>query len=132
MKAIYADTSALMKLVVQEQETIALEGWLAATNPLVVTSELTSVELVRAAQRVSVARTYRATSILNEVVRVPLRRDIVDQASRLYPTTVRSLDAIHLATALVLSGDISTVLTYDKQMANAAEINGLTVVAPGV
>ncbi len=73
-------------------------------------------------------RQVRAT--LRAVEVLELTAAIVNHAAAIIPSTLRSLDAIHLASALALSGVVETLVTYDARLADAARVAGLTVLAP--
>lgn len=124
----YLDSSAFVKLVLPEPETPALVAALKGTVRLVA-SEILEVEVLRATRRgsgdIAAARTQLAAVRL-----LPLGADIRTLASELNPPTVRSLDAIHLATALSLDDRLSGLYTYDERMALAARKTGLDVQAP--
>lgn len=132
---LYADTSALVKLVVREAETDALERELARWRH-VTTSTLTAIELTRAVSRARadptavVADDWTVLGLLAAVAEIPLTDEIRASASTLAPVELRTLDAIHLASALTLEGDLADLLTYDKRMERAAAVHGLAVVAP--
>ncbi|GAA4848588.1 type II toxin-antitoxin system VapC family toxin [Luteimicrobium xylanilyticum] len=129
--SVYVDTSAIVKLVVQERESRALTQWLTEAAP-VVTSDLTRTELARAVRRVDTALAVRAQQVLDAFVVLGLTATVCDSAGRLGPTTLRSLDAIHLASALQLGDELDALVTYDERLAAAAEAYGVVVVAPGV
>ena len=126
----YVDTSALVKLVVAEPETPALEANLAQRAGLLC-SALGATELRRACRR---ALNRRQLSRVEEVLEARLLVDvtpaILDAAAELSPTTLRTLDAIHLATVLSLDEKAVDVITYDRKLADAATSHGLSVVAP--
>ena len=61
---------------------------------------------------------------------LPIGDAILDEATRLAPTGLRSLDAIHLATALSIRDDLGVLLTYDQRLGDAAAERGLTVASP--
>ncbi len=127
---IYIDSSALVKLVVDEVETRALRAYLAeCTDRVDVTSELSIVEVTRAVAEDEVA-VDKARDILDATTRIPITGDIIDDAAHLSPSLLRSLDAIHLATAELLP-DLTAVVTYDKRMTTAANSLGLPTIAPG-
>jgi uncharacterized protein len=130
---IYLDTSALVKLIWAEPESDALGRYLAqwATTPLVSSSVLT-VEIRRALQREDPSALSRADLLLTRVGRIGMTASLVESASRLPDRWLRSLDAIHLATALVLRDDLHAVVTYDKRLAAVAEAHHLPVGSPGV
>ncbi|GAB3271580.1 type II toxin-antitoxin system VapC family toxin [Arthrobacter pigmenti] len=127
---IYVDTSALAKLVIVESETEALRAYFrdAAQTPTA-SSELALVEVRRAALRRNRETAESAEEVLARVDRYPLNSDVINRASSLEPSTLRTLDALHIATALELHATV--VVTYDRRMFQACHANGLTAVAPG-
>ena len=129
---LYLDSSALVKLVMPEAESIALLSSLAAW-PVRVTSELAGVEVVRAARRATTdpAVEQRAIEVMAGLHLLKMDTEILSQAARLEPRTLRSLDAIHLASALSLGKDLGAIAIYDSALAAAAMESGLRVVAPG-
>lgn len=128
--AHYLDTSALAKLVVAEPQTDALRTWLAAVPREPVSSDLARTELLRAVRRVAPGRLLRARQVLGAVTLVGVSTALFEEAARLDPTVLRTLDAIHLAAALDLGDDLDAVVTYDDRLADAALANGIAVTAP--
>lgn len=128
----YADTSALVKLVVPEPESSALRQWLHGSHIELVTSSIVRTELLRATRRgdVDAGAMARARDVLARLVIVDVTTEVLDTAGVLDPVEVRSLDAVHLATALILGDEIETVTTYDARMAQAAAALGLAISAP--
>lgn len=126
----YLDTSALVKLVVAEPESAPLLAWLAAPYRVAVSCDLARTELVRAVRRAAPDRMVEARAVLDAVTLLEVAPDVFEQAGRLDPTIVRSLDAIHLASALTLGDDLEGLVTYDDRLAEAARANGVAVVAP--
>jgi predicted nucleic acid-binding protein len=128
---LYLDSSAIVKLVVPEAETGALVETLRL-DPETVSSVLARVEVLRAVRRSGARRAVadRAESILGRMALVQLGEDVVTTASRLRPLELRTLDAIHLATALSLAPTLTEFITYDARLASAAGKAGLTVRAP--
>lgn len=128
---LYLDSSAIVKLVVPEPETGALVETLRS-DPETVSSVLARVEVLRAVQRAGARRAVadRAESILRRMALVRLEEGIVTAASQLRPLELGTLDAIHLATALLLHPALSGLVTYDVRLASAARTAGLTVQAP--
>jgi predicted nucleic acid-binding protein len=128
------DTSALVKLLVEETETDAVRAELQRRD-VVATSVITEIELARAAAR---ARQRGATALDDVAVwaitaatlELELTPEIRRAAAALQPSAVRSLDAIHLATAASLGDDLAGLLTYDIRMQDAAVALGVTVIAP--
>jgi prevent-host-death family protein len=128
--AFYLDTSALVKLVVAEAETPALLTWLRAADRAPVSCDLARTELLRAVRRVAPDRAVQVRTVLDSVTLVQVSTAMFEEAGRLDPTLLRSLDAVHLAAALALGDDLEGLVTYDERMAAAAEFNGLPVSAP--
>ena len=128
--AFYVDTSALVKLVVAEPETAALRSWLAAADRDLVASDLVRTELVRAVRRAVPDRARLARQVLESVTLVQITSAVFEAAGRLDPLELRSLDAVHLASALDLGDDLEGVVTYDERLAAAAAVNGVAVSSP--
>ena len=126
----YVDTSALVKLLVVEEFSDAMREWVESDR-IIVSSDLTRTELTRAVARVHPGLARQVRTVLESVATVGLTRRVLDEAGRLAPPTLRSLDAIHLAVALSFGDDLESVVTYDDRLALAATGAGLTVEAPG-
>jgi len=128
---LYLDASALVKLVIAEPESEALLAVLSGREDLV-TSAVAVVEVVRAARRVatSPAHVQRAHHVLGAMNLLAVDRQVLDRAAELEPATLRALDAIHLASALSLEGDLDAMVVYDRRLADAAESFRLRVLAP--
>lgn len=127
--AHYLDTSALTKLVVAEAESKALRAWLR-TGREPVACDLARTELIRAVRRSAPDRLLHARAVLDSLTLIDVTTSIFEQASRLDPTSLHSLDAIHLAAALGLGDDLDSMVTYDDRLAEAANLNGIPVTAP--
>jgi len=95
-----------------------------------VSSELLVTELRRVALRLGTGAPEIADQILRHIHLRRLTRPLLDAAGNLTPNGLRSLDAIHLATALELRHDIEAIVVYDERLGEAARLHGLTVVAP--
>lgn len=128
--AFYLDTSAAVKLVLAERGSAAMTAWVRAHADEVVSSDLLRTELMRATRRGAPEQAGRARSVLESVTLLRLGPGTFERAGELDPFGLRSLDAIHLAAALELGDELDGIVTYDERMANAAELLGLTVVAP--
>jgi uncharacterized protein len=128
---IYLDTSAFVRLVRGERETPALQAFLRdrPAGPLV-SSALLVVETRRAVLREAPDQLARADLLLTRIDQVDVTRSVLEAASRLPDPGLRSLDAIHLATALQLEGDLEALVTYDGRLAAAAGRQKLPVVSP--
>lgn len=132
MTALYLDSSALVKLVQREEDSDALQRYLREQRGSHrVTSALARVEVVRAVLDGGAHAVAKARRQLDRVHSVTLDRKILDHAATLVaPVRVRSLDAIHLATASVLGSELGAVVTYDARMLEAAAGLGLRTAAP--
>ena len=120
-----------MKLVIREAETVAAKRRMAAAEK-VFSSEISQVEVVRAIRRRRGDRTARdAEAVLAEVELVALDQQARHAAAQLMPTSLRSLDAIHIATALGLNLPEVVFVGYDKRLQGAAEAAGLKIESPG-
>ncbi len=128
--AHYVDSSALVKLVREEPETPALRQWLARGAGHVVACDLVRTEVVRAVRRSSPQDSATAHEVLAAVTLIPVSRGHFDSAARLEPVALRSLDAIHLASALDLGDELEGLVTYDDRLAEAARAYGVVVVQP--
>lgn len=127
----YVDSSALVKLMVRERETPALEADLAHREGLV-TSRLAVLECRRAARRAGNARVQDAVdAVLESLYLLDITPAILERACTVGPPLLRALDAIHLATALSVGDMEPEVVTYDRRLADAATASGLRVVQPG-
>lgn len=131
---IYVDTSALLKLVKDDEaEGPSLRAYLTAqTEPQLVSSALLVVEARRSVLRVRPDGLPKVDLLLADVGQISISDAVIEAASRLPEPLLRSLDAIHLATALMIRDDVDVVLTYDVRLREAAEAHGLLTAAPGL
>ena len=125
----YLDTSALVKLVVPEPETSSLRAELGRW-PRRVSSTLCRAELVRACVRIDQATRDRARALLDGLFLVSVTGPVLDAAADLEPVSLRTLDAIHLATARTLEPGLGVFVTYDQRLSAAALEVGFPVLAP--
>jgi predicted nucleic acid-binding protein len=121
-----------VKLVQKEAESEALRRYLRRhRSDERVASALARVEVVRAVQPGGAAAVAKARRQLARVHLVTLDRGLLDRAATIAPGTVlRSLDAIHLASAHLVIADLRALVTYDQRMAGAATAMGYNVAAP--
>lgn len=130
---LYFDTSAVAKLVRTERETAALRSWLRRRGEQpYASSALLRVELLRAAAVAGPAAIERAEALLPAFSLITLGPRVLDRAGRLQPAELRSLDAIHVASALQIGTDLEALLTYDRRMIDACRSQGIEVAHPGV
>ncbi|HEY4850633.1 MAG TPA: type II toxin-antitoxin system VapC family toxin [Streptosporangiaceae bacterium] len=128
---IYLDSAAVVKLVHAEPESQALRDWLGQrADTGWVSSVLVEVESFRALARHAPEAVSRLHPVLDLIDLVDLEPRIRILAQTISPATVRSLDAIHLATALSIRGQLTSFVTYDKRLADAATSTGLIVDMP--
>ncbi len=128
MTAWYLDTSAALKLVVDEAESRALIAAVGVSRPSLVSCSLLETEMRRAAHRIPALAQRRVTELLERIDLYTPSAAVFAQAGLLPGPHLRSLDAIHLAVALQLGVD--AVISYDRRMAEAAGEIGLAVSAP--
>ena len=128
MRNIYIDSSAILKLIVQEKESDAVRS---ISRARFITSEISRVEIIRTVLRNEPKALKAAQGVLKNLNILTIDSATLTQAERLPErTNIRGLDAIHLAAAGKLGLRISVILTYDKQMAKAARELGFEVMAP--
>jgi predicted nucleic acid-binding protein len=128
-RATYVDSSALVKLAAREPESAALRRYLARRRPLV-SSALARTEVMRALLPLGSEAARRGREVLARVELLRVNDRILDAAGDMVPSDLRSLDAIHLASAEALGSDLRGFVTYDERLANAAAGRGLRVVRP--
>lgn len=126
---LYLDSSALVKLVREERGTDALLAELDLW-PEQVTSVIGEIEVRRVALRAGVSE--RADGVLAELSLVDLDDSVRGLSGRVGSPSLRSLDAIHLASALSLGDDLGAFCCYDRRLLADAEAAGLTVLSPGL
>lgn len=127
---IYLDPSALVKLVHPEPDSAPLISWLTTERLPAVTSALAEVEVERAVRRTAPAALPAVPAVLSTVFLFDIDATIRRAAARMADPLLRSLDAIHLATALEIGGELHAFVAYDKRLLDAAASAGLTVVRP--
>ena len=131
---VYLDSSALVKLVVTEAGSAALRHLVADATGFA-SSALAQVEVRRAISRQAIPRrspdlARDVERVLGDVSLVSIDEDILRTAASVEPVALRSLDAIHVATALRLGRELDALVTYDERMAEAARDCGLEVLSP--
>ena len=127
--AWYLDTSAFLKLVVEEEHGSAMRAW-ARSGPAAVTSDLLRTEALRTTRRISDEAVAAARVALESVDIGAITSDVFARAAELDPSILRTLDAIHLAWALSLGDELEGIVTYDDRLAAAARIYGVRVLTP--
>jgi predicted nucleic acid-binding protein len=128
-RATYLDASAIIKLVVDEAETTALRTYLRRRRQRV-SSALARTEVIRALTPLGVDRVRRGREVLATISLIRVSDRVLDAAGAILPAELRSLDAIHLATAQQLAGEVASFVTYDERLASAAAAHGFRVAQP--
>lgn len=129
---IYLDSSALLKLLFEERESAALEGWLAdRTGTPVMSSELARAEVLRASRRLDAQALPEARAVLSQLDLIPLTGALIEEAADVGEPLLRTLDALHLASALSVRAELSAFVAYDHRLAAAAAAAGLEPLQPG-
>jgi len=128
---VYFDTSALAKLVLNEPESSEMERYAENLAGQPVSSEISDVELIRAVLRQDPSGLDTALEVLAQLVILPATESIRLRAAYLAPTSLGSLDAIHLATALEIQVDLQSIVSYDNRLCEAAGDLAIETVSPG-
>ena len=133
---LYLDTSAIVRLIAEEAESAELVE--AVTGGRLVSSEIAIAEVPRALRRIKAERPAaelvdliaRADAVLGVLALVAVGRDVLTLAGAFTLPTLRALDAIHVATSLLLD-DLGLFISYDARQLRAAAEAGLTIASPG-
>lgn len=128
-RVTYLDSSAIVKLAIDEPESAALRQFLRRHHRLV-SSALAQTEVARALMGNGPVAIWRGRDVLRTVNLIRVNDDVLTLAGELHPPELRSLDAIHLATAQLLGQDFGRVVTYDERMVDAARFLHMRVVSP--
>lgn len=128
--AYYVDTSAFLKLVVEEEHSRAVWAWAASHDDELVCSDLTYTEALRAARRLGTGALREVRRRMDALTRLRLTSDVCERAAELDPAILRSLDALHLAAALSIADELDAIVTYDERLACAAALHGVEVLRP--
>lgn len=128
--AFYLDTSAAVKLVQEERGSAALLTWMAERERMLASSSLLHTELLRATRRSRPDLLAQARALLDHVTLLDVGWDVCERAGLLELGGMRSLDAVHLASALAFVEELEGIVTYDARLRDAALAIGLQVVAP--
>lgn len=123
----YIDSSAAVKLVVSERESDALDAWASGRD--LASSVILDVEVRRAVRRAGTTPT-RLPDVLGEIDLLPLSGVLLERAALVGPPGLRSLDAIHLASAVGVGPGLGGMVCYDNRLAEASVRAGIEVLAP--
>jgi len=126
----YLDSSAILKLLIAEKESAALTDFI---NFTIKSSVLTRVEVIRTLHKIAPEKTADAKEILAGIDVTPLNSAVLNIAENFsLSITLRSLNALHVATVLFLEKTVEGLLTYDKQMIANAKLLGIKTISPGM
>jgi predicted nucleic acid-binding protein len=131
VSALYLDGSAFVKLAVEEPETAILRSFVAdRKGSRRVSSALLRTESLRAVHHLGAEALATVREGLRRIDLVGIDDRILDAAGTLAPRVLRTLDAIHVATAIAVGDDLEAIVTYDERMVEAAKLLGLSTVTP--
>ena len=126
----YADSSAILKLLIVERESVDLADFIDFT---IKSAALTRVEIIRVLHKIAPEKIAQAQVILAGIDLTPLNPAILSAAENFAPAiTLKSLDALHVASILFLGTSVEGLISYDKQMIKNAKELGIKVVSPGM
>lgn len=128
--AFVVDSSAIVKLIVDEPQSLSFGTWLKHCKQDLFVSEIAHTEVARAVLRVDSRLTSQLKTVFERFGTIRVSSQVLTVASVLNPSTLRTLDAIHLASCLILGDDLNGFVTYDDAQSEAAIQNGIKVVAP--
>ncbi len=128
-RVCYLDSSAIVKLVVRERESAALRRYLRGRS--LVSSALARVEVARAVMPHGTRTRRKAGEVLSRIDLVRINSKVLSRAAAMVPADLRTLDAIHLATASLFGRSLSRFVCYDGRLAGAAKADNWNVVSPG-
>jgi predicted nucleic acid-binding protein len=128
---LYLDSAAVVKLVHAEPESAALRAWLDERAETGWTSSvLVEIESFRALSRYAAQAVTRLAPVLDQMDLIGLSPGVRTLAQTVRPVTVRSLDAIHLGSALAVGRNLTSFVSYDKRLLEAAATAGLPTDSP--
>lgn len=107
-----------------------MSRWASTHADEVVSSDLLRTELLRTTRRGAPEQMTRARAVLDSITLLNVSPATFERAADLEPPVLRSLDAIHLASALELGDELDGIVTYDGRLSEAAKMHGVVVVAP--
>lgn len=128
--AFVVDSSALVKLIVSEQHSKTLGSWVDSCKQDLFISELARTEVSRAISRVDPNLNKQLNTIINRFGVIRVSTQVLTIAETLSPRSLRTLDAIHLASCIILGDALTGFITYDNAQASAALINRIEVFTP--
>jgi predicted nucleic acid-binding protein len=128
-RSTYLDSSAIVKLAVAEPDSAALRRYISRQRRRV-SSALARLEVGRALLPLGDRAAVRGVDVLSGIELVGVSKRVLEDAAKLLPHDLRTLDAIHIATAQLIGNELGRIVTYDERMAQAARELGMAVVSP--
>ena len=126
----YVDSSALLKLLIVEKESVDLIDFIDFT---ITSSVVTRVEVIRTLQKIAPKKVAEAQILLTGIDLTPVNSSILSVAENFSPSiSLKSLDAIHVATVIFLDKSVEGLVTYDKAMIKNAKELGIKTISPGI
>jgi predicted nucleic acid-binding protein len=126
----YLDSSAVLKLLINEKESVALAGFI---DFQVTSSALTRVEVIRTLHKIAPEKVEEAKVILKGFDVIPINTAVLNIAESFDSSiTLRSLDALHVATVIFLEKTVNGLISYDKAMIVNAKQLGIATISPGM
>ena len=126
----YVDSSALLKLLIIEKESVDLIDFIDFT---ITSSVVTRVEVIRTLQKIAPEKVAEAQILLTGIDLTPVNSSILSVAENFSPSiSLKSLDAIHVATVIFLDKSVEGLVTYDKAMIKNAKELGIKTISPGI
>ena len=126
----YVDSSALLKLLIVEKESVVLIDFIDFT---ITSSVVTRVEVIRTLQKIAPKKVAEAQILLTGIDLTPVNSSILSVAENFSPSiSLKSLDAIHVATVIFLDKSVEGLVTYDKAMIKNAKELGIKTISPGI
>jgi uncharacterized protein len=120
-----------LKIIFREAESEGLRAWLASNpDPIQASSEIVRTEVGRACRKLGPDSAEDGLGLVASLSLIPVTRDVLDSAVGAEPLSVRSLDAIHLASAMSIQVELAAFVAYDRRLQAAAQQLGLPLVAP--
>ena len=130
MRALYLDSSAFVKVIVEEPGSIALREYLAGESARFVSYALLRTEALRGVRQQGPEVRTAVRAGLRRIELIAIDDRILDTAGTLEPQVLRTLDAIHVASALAVGDDLVALVTYDERMIASARQLGLPTATP--
>jgi uncharacterized protein len=130
LRALYLDSSAFVRVIVEEPGSIALREHLAGESARFISSALLRTEALRAVRQQGPEVRAAVRAGLRRVELIAIDDRILDTAGTLEPKILRTLDAIHVASALAVGDDLVAIVSYDERMIDAARQLGLPTATP--